>query len=118
MNEEPIQTNAADPEQVTYGRRKEKDLERAYGALWRMQLSTSHGREFVWTLLGGMKLFAWIASDDLQALGIRNKALEYWAQALRHPELFLQMQNEAIARDKREREGRRAARTPRIADTT
>lgn len=115
MNE-PLQTSAIDEEQLQFAARKEKDAARAQLARWRRQLSTEEGREFVWTeLFGEFRLFDHIDSADLQALGVRNTALRLWALVQRHPDLFLQMQNEAIARTKRERDERRASRTPRAS---
>lgn len=119
MSDEPIQTNAADPEQVATGARTQKEIERRQLARWRQQLSTREGREFLWEeIFGELKLFAWIATDDGQALGVRNTAVKFWAYVHRHPDLFLQMQNEAVARVKGETEGRKAARSPRTTDTT
>lgn len=115
---EPLQTSAVDEGQLAYAGRKVKDLARAQLARWRHQLSSYEGREFLWTeLFGELRLFDHIEPSDVQGLGLHNLGVKWWAFVQQHPDLFLQMQNEAIARGKKEREERRAMRTSRAVTT-
>jgi len=97
--EEPIQTNAADPDQVAYGRRSARDEARAQATRWRHQLSTYEGRQFLWEeIFGDGFLFEHIDTAEVQKLGVRNRMLKWWAFTQQHPQLFLQMQHEALKR--------------------
>jgi hypothetical protein len=96
---EPIQTNAADPEQIAVGRRAARDDARAQKARWRVQLSTAEGRQFVWDeIFGDGFLFEHIDTVEVQKLGVRNRMLKWWAFCQAHTSLFLQMQAEALKR--------------------
>jgi hypothetical protein len=111
VNEEPIQTNAADPEQIALGQRSSKDETKATGGRWRLQLSTYEGRRFLWDeILADGFLFAHIESEETQKLGVRNRALKWWARSQEFPDLFLQMQGEAMKRESTTRRTRRSER--------
>ena len=102
--DDALVTDATDPRQAEFARRKEKDRELAQRARWRHQLSTKEGREFLWTeIFAPCAMFAHIAPGDVETLGVRNKALRWWAFVNAHPQLFLQMQNEALERERKER---------------
>jgi hypothetical protein len=102
--DDALVTDATDPRQQEFARRKERDRELAERARWRHQLSTKEGREFLWVeIFGACGMFAHIAPDQVEALGVRNRALRWWAFVTSHPQLFLQMQNEALERERKER---------------
>ena len=116
MSGEPLQTNAADPEQVEHGARKAKRQQRRRTALMRQQLSTPDGREFVWELLRELGIYgdAFGSPEVVYGfLGARRKGLKLLAEVMQHPERFLEMQAEAFDRDDRDGEENKAARTPR-----
>jgi hypothetical protein len=118
-DDDALQTNAADPDQVAHGREKTKRREQDDTALVREQLSSKQGREFVWKVLRMTGLYAHIGGDVeavYTAIGRRSLGIELLGEVNRHPELYLQMQNEAIARAKRERDENRAGRTRRRAE--
>lgn len=114
MNE-PFVTNATDVEQLEFAERKLKDDQRRYHELWRLQLSTYEGREFIWRLLGQLPGTEDIYGDQAfvyRQLGRRSVWLELELEIAKHPELMLQMRNEAVKREqklRREIAGQRAA---------
>ena len=48
----PLVEDTSDPQQVAFGRRKERDLLHEDRERWRTQLGTYEGRAFVWAVLG------------------------------------------------------------------
>lgn len=118
-DQEPLQTNAADPDQVAHGARREKDGRRRRNALLKQQLSTPDGREFVWSELErhGIHDDVMGSTEELQRfVGRRSAGLELLREVYRHPEAFLLMQQEAIARAQREADSNKAARTAPARD--
>lgn len=116
MSDRELVTNAVDEEQIARARRKVRDRERRTLALWRQQMSTADGRELVWSLLGECQIFEYIGGADVNAvymqLGLRNFGAQLLARLMaNHSREFLLMQNEAMARDQRERQENVAART-------
>jgi hypothetical protein len=110
--DEPLQTSATDPEQLAFAKQKERDREAQRRARWRHQLSTYEGRQFIWDELFAA-LFAYIPPGDQALLGVRNEELRRWALANEHTDLFLQMQREAMARAKQDRDEARSSRVKR-----
>jgi hypothetical protein len=108
--------NAADPEQVAGAAFRMRERERERRNRWRTQMSTKEGREFLWEEIFAV-LFEFIGTEDVQKLGVRNEECRRWLFANEHPELFLQMQNEAMKRARTLRTENRAARTKRATDT-
>jgi hypothetical protein len=111
-----LQTNAASPAQARTAKAAEQRRELARAELIRVQLSTPQGREFVWSMLGRCAIFEHIAGaieDTYRGLGRRDVGLELWGEVNQHPELFLLMQNEAIARAELEGATRVSARVRR-----
>lgn len=114
-----LQTSATDVDQLAHAQRKEKDRARRRFTLLRQQLSTPDGREFVWQELERHGLYQAIYGPVefvYTQLGRRAAGLELLADLQRHPQAYLQMQNEAIARDEREARENQAARTRRASD--
>lgn len=108
--------NAADVEQVRYAERKTKDRASRELQLWRAQLSTPDGREFIWSTLRHFGLFesgVGLSADALFALeGRRDVGRRWWSFITsRLPREFLTMQREAMDRDERDARGNAAART-------
>ncbi len=114
---EPLQTNAADPEQLAFARQVERDRLTRKLARWRQQLSTQEGREFVWEELFFV-LFQYIGPGDEQTLGARNEELRRFQEANKHPDLYLQMQREGMARRKQEDAEARSSRVKRTDTKT
>jgi len=111
VNEEPIQTNAADPEQIALGRRSAKDEAKAKGGRWRLQMATYEGRRFLWDeIFADGFLFEHIDTDQVQKLGVRNWIIPRWARSQEHTDLFLQMQSEAMKRENTTGRTRRSER--------
>jgi len=108
--------NAADREQVRDAARRERRRAEERRGLVRRQLSTYEGRQFVWDELTRHRLFESITvqSSMIYALsGRRDAGLELLAEVQEASELYLQMQNEAIARKTRDDRETDAAHTPR-----
>lgn len=116
-----LQTNAADERQIQFARRKAKRDKNRKRSLLKHQLSSADGREFVWNELERHGIYEDIAGpvDIVYArLGRRSAGLQLLGAVMEHPELYLQMQAEAIARKKRDAEENDASRTPRVTDAT
>jgi hypothetical protein len=111
--------NAADPEQVARADAKVRDRDQRRVQLLKMQLGTYGGREFVWEELRRHGIYD-LASGPAEVvypfLGRRSAGLELLAECAVHPEAYLQMQKEAMARDDEEARESAAARTPRVTD--
>lgn len=108
--------NAADVDDVALAKWLAEEEERERRARWRLQLNSKEGRAFLWREIFE-EIFQYIAPGDEQRLGVRNKELRWWAFANENPELFLQMQREAMKDATRRNERVKAARTKRAADT-
>ena len=112
----PLQTNAIDDGQRKHADRKVKEKGRRRVALMRQQLSTADGREFVWLMLRELGLYE-DAQGDVERvygfLGRRRAGLRLLGEVMQHPQRFLEMQAEAMARDERDNQENDAARTPR-----
>lgn len=104
--------NAADQDQVTTAKRKERDANEIASDNRRAVLSTYEGRQFWWDLMGECGIFASTvthtgtgALDPLAMAvneGQRNAGLRLMQHALRDaPDLYLQMQSESIQREKK-----------------
>jgi len=117
----PLVEDTSDPQQVAFGRRKERDLVQEDRERWRTQLSTYEGRAFVWAVLGRLPGTQDIHGDTAfvyRELGRRSVWLELYVAIDQHPELAAQMQQEGLARDRKaaraiaaQRETERAAET-------
>jgi hypothetical protein len=98
--------NAADPKQVEFGGRKEKRRGLERFALVQTQLSTPHGRAFVWAELERHGIDDLVSGPpDLVAmfLGKREAGIQLKAEIMEHhPDAFLVMQAEAMQRAKRD----------------
>lgn len=117
MNE-PLQTNAADPAQLENARRYERDRARRRVELFRRQLATYEGREFVWDVilpeLGFMQHIGGPLEAVYGAAALHNLAGKLIAVDLSpHTDLYLQMQAEGMKRRDREAKSTREARKPR-----
>lgn len=111
IDQDTLQTNAADERQIEHAGRKVRTRERERTALVRKLLSTYEGREGWYADLA--PLYAEIDGPIevvYRALGARTVALRKLAEALQHPELFTQMWNEGVARNKRDARENQAAR--------
>lgn len=99
----PLVENAGDRTQVTYGRRKERDLVKEDHDRWHEQLDTYKGRAFVWAVLGRLPGMQDIHGDRAfvyRELGRRSVYLELYVAIDQHPELAAQMQQEGLKRDR------------------
>lgn len=109
-------TNAADDDQVAAAGERVRRRDRAADDGVRAQMATAQGREFLWGVLGACSMFGHIGGsieDTYRGLGRRDVGLELWGAANRYPELFLLMQNEAIARATQQTNEARASRVKR-----
>lgn len=121
MSDRDLVENAADERQVTRAAQEERARVRRRRSLMRQQLSTPDGREFVWNQLQDAGIFE-DCSGPVEVvyafLGRRRAGLKLLIEVMQsHSKEYLLMQGEAIARDKREREGNAAARTSAAAAT-
>ena len=115
----PVQTNAADADQVQHGSRVTKERARRRLALWRQLLSTKDGREWVWEVLlpdlGVRQTGLHLDPYQLYALeGRREVGRKY--EALLTQEFsrqYLEAQAESYARDEQQRRENAAARVKR-----
>jgi len=101
MEDHPRVKNAATPGQVNWARRKDRRVEVERKALVGQQLATPPGRRFVWEELARHGIFESITvqSSMIYALsGRRDAGLELLAEVQAFPELYLQMQAEAMQR--------------------
>lgn len=117
MSGDELQTNAADEQQLQFARRKAKREKARRRGLLKHQLSTAEGREFVWNELERHGIYEEIAGPvDVvyPRLGRRSAGLQLLGAVMEHPELYLQMQAEAMTRKKRDGDENRASRTPRV----
>jgi hypothetical protein len=115
FGDEQLQTNAADPAQLAEAQAIVRDRGRRRAELWRRQLSTAEGREFVWDIvLRELGMFHRIAGSPEAVYGqaaLHNLAVEWLRVDITpHRDLFLQMQNEALKRDAQEGKRARTAR--------
>jgi len=102
----PLVRNASSPKQAARAKREVKDRHARRQARMRQQLKTYEGREFLWELIGECGVFEEIAGTNetvRELLGQRRVGLRLMADAGAHPDLFRQMQTEAVARAERER---------------
>lgn len=116
MSERALVNNAADPRQVAHAKATTENREERRARVVQAQLETYSGREFVWQELERHRLFESItiqSSMIYAASGRRDAGLELYAEVLRHPDLFLQMQSDAIERAETERRTHAAARVAR-----
>jgi hypothetical protein len=100
-----LQGNASDLEQIQYAKRKETDAARIRAELVRRQLSTAEGRQFVWIELERAGVFDEL-SGPMDAVYFANAERNPARRLLRelmeaHPDAYLLMHAEAIARVKR-----------------
>lgn len=111
-----LMTNAIDEEQIKRARRIELDRHRRRRGLLRQQLSTPDGREYVWGQLEAAGIYRDCIGDAVEMaafLGRRRLGLELLIELTTfHASEYLQMQNEAMAREDRARRENAAARTP------
>jgi hypothetical protein len=101
VSDKPLQRNAADPSQVRFAKRTERDAVEQREGLMKYQMGTYQGRWFVWSELTRHHIFESITvqSSLIYAMsGRRDAGLELYAEAMRWPELYLQMQQEAMDR--------------------
>lgn len=121
---EPLQTNAADEQQVAHAGRVTKARRRRSRALWRQLLSTPDGREWVWeVLLPELGLFeSGITLDPHQLFaleGRREVGRRFYALlTTEYPEKFLEAQAEAMERATRQERENQAARVRPATDNT
>jgi hypothetical protein len=111
--DDALQTNAADGEQLGRAKRKVADRLRNRGALVRQQMSTYEGRMFVWEELAAHGIYEDVSGPVevvYQFVGRRREGLRLLAEVTKHPQFYLQMQSEAMARADRERRENQAAR--------
>jgi hypothetical protein len=110
--------NAADPDQVAFGKRKERSRADHRLALVQTQLETYAGREFVWEELErhGIHDLVHGPRDVMYAfLGKREAGIELLQELLtQHADAFLVMQREALARATRSDREVEAAHTPSV----
>jgi len=115
MIDEPLQTNAADPLQVTEGRRSAKATLRRHRGLVRWVLSTRDGREFMHDVvlpafradekMGGS------LEDVFAQAALHNVGVDLRRQLQEHPEFYLQMVSEGLKRDHEHATVRKSQRT-------
>ncbi len=112
----PVSVNAADVDQVAAAGTRADARERERLEETRDALDTYIGRRRYWRLVAGCGVFTDITGDAetvARALGRRAVGLALLEAAMAHPDLFLQMQTEAMRRDKTERAEALSARTRR-----
>jgi hypothetical protein len=117
-NQEPLQTSAVDPAQLEEGAQELRRRKSIRLAQVREQLGTEPGRKWIWDEIVAHGIFEDISGPIevvYQALGRRREGLRLYLEVNRHPELALQMQREAMARERDERRGRSARRKARTA---
>lgn len=109
---EPLQTNAADVDQVVDAARAERDDEKTATADVRAELATYDARRRAWARVG--PVFDDIRGDSLvdvgRALGRREVALDQLRAMSLHLELFIQMWREGLERERDESKARDAKR--------
>jgi hypothetical protein len=106
------QTSAIDAEQQAYQEWKAKDREARARELWRWMLSKPIGREFLFTqVLEVVGPFRTI--DPVQPQGdvaLHNLGFDWLIRIQEHRDLYLQMVDEHLKRQKEDREEREAKR--------
>jgi hypothetical protein len=105
------QVSTTDPEELQERLEQRGDFTREERAEIRQQLSTVEGRAFVWRLMWEGGVFEDIlgtAEQVYRALGRRSAALKLYARCVEHPDLYLQMQGEAVRRGRDRRRVRRS----------
>jgi hypothetical protein len=109
-----LQTNARSPRQVARAVRTTDDRQRHADDLMGEQLSTPAGRELIWGELQRHGLYDDVAVAGEVGLvyafiGRRRAGLELLERVMRHPQAYLLMQKEAMARDAQEAAANEAA---------
>ena len=110
--------DASDRTQTDHAASTETDRRRARRRAVKSVLSTYDGRLFVWGELERHRIFETITvqSSLIYALsGRRDAGLELYAEVLTFPDLYLEMQREAMERSAREKKTAVAVRTARTA---
>lgn len=114
LEDDALQTNASDPAQQEHARWSEKEALKRRREVWRRQLSTGEGREFVWMLLRDCGFLQHIGGSVEAVYGqaaLHNQVCAWVGRDIApHPELGLQMQMEARKRAEQQRRGNRTAR--------
>ena len=103
----PIQTNAVDELELDVAEQLENELAREQSREDREQLGTYAGRKWAFARLERCGVFREIRGpieDVYVALGRRSEGLELLARCQAHPNLFMQMWQEALKRRKQRRE--------------
>lgn len=111
--------NAADPEQVKYAGRKQRRTESRREELVRKMLSTTQGREFLWQELEYHGIYQDITGpveEVYVAIGRRSQGLRLLSELVRHDDLYLTMQKEAMQRDEQIARETEAVRTPAASE--
>ena len=103
----PLVTDTSDPREIAFAERIEKDNRTLALKLWRTQLSTYEGRQFLVMVLDrlpGFEDIGWHAPADVpivfRQLGRRSVWLELYEWINRFPELDAQMLRERNDRDR------------------
>lgn len=112
--------NASDPEQVEAAERAEKRLQVSREGAREAVMKTYAGRQFVWELLGRCGTFESVMREgptmrDYYA-GRQDLGHEYISELKDQPDLYLQMQQEAMERQKRLTATRKRSQQEGIAD--
>lgn len=122
MSDRALVKNAADRDQVKYADRTAKRRARRLVDALRATLKTVPGRQLVWELLSTAGVFATMYRTDphdvYYAIGRQNFGQELLALCLEAgADLYLLMETEARARDRRDDAATDAAHTPSAALT-
>lgn len=116
MADDPLITDTSDEAQLALADRLVRDDVRRDHELWRLVLGTYEGREFLWRLLGRLPGTEDIHGEQAfvyRQLGRRSVWLELEIEIAKHPELMLQMRNEAVKRDQQRRRELASSRVKR-----
>ena len=118
-----LQTNAADPAQVRFAGGRTKARRARHRSLWRWLLSQQEGRELLYDViladLGHLRYIGGPLETVYGEAALHNLCCRWMAEhILVHPELYLQMQGEALRRAERDRQEIQASRTRRATQTT
>ena len=121
MPRDAFVTDSTDEQQLAFAERKVKEQVALDRALWREVLSSYEGRQFLWECVLGKLPITEDFHGDLpfvyRMLGRRSVGLEFDIEIAKHPELMLQMRNEAVKRDQQRRKEIAAQRLTEKATT-
>lgn len=110
------QASTTDPEELALQKELERQAAAEDEADARADLADKESRRRTWQRLKRYGIYEEIGGDlesVYRALGRRSMGLRELARYMRHPDLFLQMQNEAIKRDRDAERAVQALRTRR-----